>query len=79
MEFLTTELRDKPIIGMISGVGAWMIHQIHMTTTSGFFSDNNPIWDVLSKFGILMGILIAMLTFALKLKEVYKEFIDKTK
>lgn len=74
MDFFTTELREKPIIGMISGVSAWIIQQINVSQTTGFFSDINPFWDVVSKFGILMGSLIAIITFVLKTKELINSF-----
>lgn len=72
MDFISSELRDKPVIGIVSGFGAWVINSIHTTT---FLSDSNPLWDVLSKFGIVMGSLIAVLTFCIKLKEFYDKVI----
>lgn len=77
MEFLTTELREKPIIGIVSGVGAWFINQINVSGSTGFFSDTNPVWGVLSKFGILMGSMIAIITFVLKTKELINSFKKK--
>lgn len=44
MDFLATELRDKPIIGMIGGVGAWFIQQLSESHATGFFSDSNFVW-----------------------------------
>lgn len=79
MDFFTTELRDKPIIGMVSGFGSWLLYQINITSTSGFFSDANPIWGMVSKFGVLMGSLIAVLTFLIKLKDFYEKYFKKTK
>lgn len=77
MDFLSTELRDKPIIGIISGGGSWLLYQINTTPSLGFFADTNPVWGVMSKVGIMMGVLIASLTVVLKAREVYKEFTDK--
>lgn len=74
MEIFTTELREKPIIGMISGFGAWLINSINTTM---FFSDTNPIWEVLSKFGIFMGSMIAVLTFCIKAVEFYDKVIKR--
>lgn len=76
MDFLAAELRDKPIIGIISGVGAWVINSIN---TTAILSDNHIFWDLLSKFGILMGSLIAVLTFMIKAKEFYNLYFKKGK
>lgn len=76
MDFLSTELRDKPIIGMVGGFGAWVLNSINATS---FLSDNHIIWDMLSKFGIVMGSLIAILTFCIKMQEFYDKVIKRKK
>jgi len=75
MDFFTQELRDKPIIGIISGVGSWAIYQINQIQMSSFFADNNPFWNLISKTGMLIGFLIALMTLILKAKDFYNKII----
>ncbi len=77
MDFFTTELRDKPLIGMASGLLSWVIYQANTVAYSGFFSDHNPIWAVSSKIGIIMGLMVATLTFFIKLKEFIEKYFPK--
>lgn len=77
MDFFTTELRDKPVIGMVSGLLSWIIYQVNTVAYSGFFSDHNPIWAVSSKIGIIMGLMVATLTFFIKLKEFIEKYFPK--
>lgn len=77
MDFLATELRDKPIIGMIGGVGAWFIQQLSESHATGFFSDSNFVWGIMSKVGILIGSMIAVITLILKMKELINSFKKK--
>lgn len=74
MDFFTQELRDKPIIGIVSGMGSWLIYQINQIQMSSFFADTNPFWNLLSKTGMLIGFLIALMTLVLKAKDFYTNF-----
>jgi hypothetical protein len=75
MDFFTQELRDKPIIGIVSGVGSWAIYQVNLIQMSTFFADTNPFWNLISKTGILIGFLIALMTLILKAKDFYNRII----
>jgi len=75
MEFFTQELRDKPIIGIASGVSSWAIYQINLIQMSTFFADTNPFWNLISKMGILIGFTIALMTLILKARDFYHKII----
>ena len=75
MDFFTQELRDKPVIGIVSGVGSWLIYQINSIQMSTFFADTNPFWNLISKMGILIGFLIALMTLILKARDFYHKII----
>ena len=75
MDFFTQELRDKPVIGIVSGVGSWLIYQINSIQMSSFFADTNPFWNLISKMGILIGFLIALMTLILKTRDFYRKII----
>jgi len=75
MDFFTQELREKPIIGIVSGVGSWAIYQVNQIQMSTFFADTNPFWNLISKTGILIGFLIALMTLVLKAKDFYNKII----
>jgi hypothetical protein len=75
MDFFTQELREKPIIGIVSGVGSWAIYQVNQIQMSSFFADTNPFWNLISKTGILIGFLIALMTLILKAKDFYTNFL----
>jgi hypothetical protein len=75
MDFFTQELREKPIIGIVSGVGSWAIYQVNLIQMSTFFADTNPFWNLISKTGILIGFLIALMTLILKAKDFYNRII----
>lgn len=79
MDFFTQELRDKPVIGIVSGVGSWVIYQINSIQMSTFFADTNPFWNLLSKTGMLIGFLIALMTLILKAKDFYTNFFKDDK
>ena len=75
MDFFTQELREKPIIGIVSGVGSWAIYQVNQIQMSSFFADTNPFWNLISKMGILIGFLIALMTLILKTRDFYRKII----
>ena len=75
MDFFTQELRDKPIIGIVSGVSSWAIYQINLIQMSTFFADTNPFWNLISKTGMLIGFLIALITLMLKIRDFYHKII----
>jgi hypothetical protein len=75
MDFFTQELREKPIIGIVSGVGSWAIYQVNLIQMSTFFADTNPFWNLISKTGILIGFLIALMTLILKARDFYNKII----
>jgi len=75
MDFFTQELREKPIIGIVSGVGSWAIYQVNQIQMSSFFADENPFWNLISKTGMLIGFLIALMTLILKAKDFYSKIL----
>ncbi len=75
MDFFTQELREKPIIGIVSGVGSWAIYQVNQIQMSTFFADTNPFWNLISKMGILIGFTIALMTLILKARDFYHKII----
>ena len=75
MDFFTQELREKPIIGIVSGVGSWAIYQVNQIQMSTFFADTNPFWNLVSKMGILIGFMIALMTLILKARDFYNKII----
>jgi hypothetical protein len=75
MDFFTQELRDKPIIGIVSGVSSWAIYQINLIQMSTFFADTNPFWNLISKTGMLIGFMIAFMTLILKARDFYHKII----
>ena len=75
MDFFTQELREKPIIGIVSGVGSWAIYQVNLIQMSTFFADTNPFWNLISKTGMLIGFLIALITLMLKIRDFYHKII----
>lgn len=75
MDFFTQELRDKPIIGIVSGVSSWAIYQINLIQMSTFFADTNPFWNLISKTGMLIGFMIALITLMLKIRDFYHKII----